>query len=67
MRLIPLLTLAAVAATTAGAQGTPQARMYSYDVDRGDREEHRAALGVGTTATGTLRDTLGVMITSVAK
>src|SRR5471032_1571548 len=67
MRLIPLLTLAAVAATTAGAQGTPQARMYSYDVDRLDREEHRAALGVGTTATGTLRDTLGVMITSVAK
>jgi hypothetical protein len=64
MRLIPVLALAAAAASTAGAQGgAPRARVYSFDSE-GD---HRAALGVGTSATGTLRDTLGVMITSITR
>jgi Periplasmic protease len=69
MRLIPILTLAAVAAATAQAQTeSPRARVYTYDSQRwNDEGEHRAALGVGTSATGTLRDTLGVMVTSVTK
>ena len=69
MRLIPILTLAAAAAATAGAQTeSPRARVYTYDSQRwNDEGEHRAALGVGTSATGTLRDTLGVMVTSVTK
>jgi predicted metalloprotease with PDZ domain len=50
----------------AGAQTrTPQARVYTSD--SWSTEEHRAALGVSTTATGTLRDTLGVMIASITR
>ena len=69
MRLIPILTLAATAAAAAGAQtASPRARVYTYDSDRWTSDgEHRAALGLGTSATGTLRDTLGVMVTSVTK
>ena len=36
-------------------------------VERSVQEEHRAALGIGTRATGTLRDTLGIMITSITR
>jgi S1-C subfamily serine protease len=69
MRFIPVLALAALAASTAGAQGsTPRARVYSSDSDSPWQDgERRAALGVGTSATGTLRDTLGVMITSITR
>jgi C-terminal processing protease CtpA/Prc len=69
MRFIPFLALAAVATSTAGAQrGTPRARVHSFDAEPSWQEgDHRAALGVGTSATGTLRDTLGVMITSITK
>ena len=47
------------------ARRSPEAR--AYRVERDGDEEHRAALGVGTSVTGTLRDTLGVMITSITK
>ena len=69
-----LLTLAACAALTApaGAQvyagpdvrivRTPRAR-----IEAGFDDDNRAALGVSTTATGTLRDTLGLMIASVTR
>jgi serine protease Do len=73
MRFTNLLALAAVttAAThTASAQTESRVRVstpaVAYSVDRGE-PEHRAALGVGTTTTGTPRDTLGLMITSVTK
>jgi C-terminal processing protease CtpA/Prc len=75
MRRTQLLTIAATAAISAlpaGAQvytspdvqilRAPRARM---EMDYQD--EHRAAIGVSTTATGTLRDTLGLMITSITK
>jgi serine protease Do len=75
MRRTQLLTIAASAAISAlpaGAQvytspdvqilRAPRAR-----VEMGYQDEHRAAIGVSTTATGTLRDTLGLMITSITK
>jgi S1-C subfamily serine protease len=70
MRLTPLLALAAAStiSATAGAQEgrvrAPRPSFYRYDA--GD-QEHRAALGIGTSATGTLRDTLGLMITSITR
>ena len=72
MRFTHLIALAAVS-TTAAAQ-TPRAavesRLRNLDgaLSRWDGEPaHRAAIGIGTTATGTLRDTLGLMITSITK
>lgn len=75
MTRIQLLTLAASAALTAlpaRAQvysgpdvrilRTPRAR-----VEAGFDDDNRAAIGVSTTATGTLRDTLGLMISSVTR
>ena len=74
MRHISLLAIAAVSASAAhvaSAQGATRVRVTEPSVARAytiDREpEHRAALGVGTTTTGTLRDTLGLMITSITK
>lgn len=69
MRRTQLLTLAATAALTAlpaGAQDvqilrTPPARVEGFD------DANRAAIGISTTATGTLRDTLGLMITMVTR
>ena len=69
MRRIPLLTVAAAAAfapVPAGAQDVeilraPRARAEGF------QNENRAAIGVSTTATGTLRDTLGLMITSITR
>ena len=74
MRFKHLLSLAAASSavtTSAAAQDrsaiertritTPSYR-YSFD-----EPAHRAALGVVTTATGTARDTLGLMITSITK
>ena len=73
--LIALATVAGVAVHPAEAQSrisierdagrSPEARVFR--LDRNGDDEHRAALGVGTTSTGTLRDTLGVMITSITK
>jgi serine protease Do len=75
MRRTPFLTLAASAAISAlpaGAQvyaspdvqvlRAPRARM-----EMDFQDTHRAAIGVSTTATGTLRDTLGLMISSITK
>ena len=46
-------------------QRSSEARVFRF----GENEdpEHRAALGVGTASTGTLRDTLGVLVTSVTR
>lgn len=40
---------------------------YAHVWDGADFESNRAALGIGTSATGTLRDTLGLMITSITR
>ncbi len=77
MRITQLLAVAAASAftTTAGAQ----ARVYTYDGGEiartpgawtfldGQQEPHRAVIGVTTTATGTARDTLGLLVASVVK
>jgi len=73
MRLTHALTIAALAgaAVPAAAQTSrsevrirraPEARAFTLD-----RAGSGAALGVGTRATGTLRDTLGLLITSITK
>ena len=72
MRHTNLLAIAAVSATAAHA-ATAQTRVRisepsvarAYSLDR--EPEHRAALGIGTSTTGTLRDTLGLMITSITR
>ncbi|MEO8333697.1 MAG: PDZ domain-containing protein [bacterium] len=51
-----------VSVETRARGATPS--VYRYDMDE---PAHRAAIGIGTTATGTLRDTLGLMITSITK
>lgn len=64
---------AAMAALPARAQEyTPRPdvsirRVPRAMVEGGFQDEHRAALGIGTRATGTLRDTLGIMITSITR
>jgi serine protease Do len=73
MRITALLAAAAVSSGanhTATAQtgsrvrvAAPPAPSGAYRIDA--QPEHRAALGIGTSATGTLRDTLGLLITSV--
>src|SRR5688500_19748089 len=70
MRRTPILTLAvtaAFAAFPAGAQETRILRAPRADTEARFANENRAAIGVSTTATGTLRDTLGLMITSVTR
>ena len=58
-----ITTVIAIAATSAAfVPAGAQARVWTSE---GGSGQGRAALGVGTTATGTLRDTLGVMITSI--
>ena len=77
MRHIPLLAAGAamLAATApAGAQvrsastprpeiASPNGRTFTYDRD----ETPRAALGLNTSSTGTRRDTLGLLITSIVR
>jgi predicted metalloprotease with PDZ domain len=75
MTRIPLLTVAAAAAIAvlpAGAQvySSPDVRILRAPrarIEGGFDNENRAAIGISTTATGTLRDTLGLMITMVTK
>jgi serine protease Do len=75
MRRTQLLTLAATAALAsvpAGAQvySSPDVQILRAPrarVEAGFDTENRAALGISTTATGTLRDTLGLMITMITK
>ena len=74
MRHISLLAIAAVSAAAAHvavAQSESRVRVIPPSIARAymmDGEpEHRAALGIGTRTTGTLRDTLGLMITSITK
>ena len=65
MRFTHLFALAAVAGAsthTASAQTEGRMRISTPAV-----AEHRAALGLGTRTTGTMRDTLGLMITSITK
>jgi S1-C subfamily serine protease len=68
MRLTHLIALATVS-TAAAAQEPARVRVATPSVYRYETDEptHRAAIGIGTTATGTLRDTLGLMVTSVTK
>ena len=41
----------------------PDARVFTFDRD----ESPRAALGINTSSTGTRRDTLGLLITSIVR
>jgi len=76
MLTMRITTLLAAAALSSGAIGTATAQTESrvrvvvppatggaYRIDA--QPDHRAALGIGTSATGTLRDTLGLLITSI--
>lgn len=73
MRITTLLAAAALgsgAMSTATAQTESRVRVIvppvtggAYRIDA--QPERRAALGIGTSATGTLRDTLGLLITSI--
>ena len=71
MRLSFVLTLAGASATAiagsraAAAQGDVRIVTPRATVERSYQDDHRAALGVSTSATGTARDTLGLLITSV--
>ncbi|MES2178844.1 MAG: PDZ domain-containing protein [Gemmatimonadota bacterium] len=72
MRFTNLLALAAVAgatASTATAQSSRASTIVTspsfYRFDAGD--DHRAALGVSTSTSGTLRDTLGILVTAITK
>ena len=75
MRFTNLLAITAVAAAathTAAAQSEGRVRVSAPAVadllsHADDTPAHRAALGVGTTSTGSLRDTLGLMIRSITK
>lgn len=74
MRLTHALTIAALAGTTVPAAAqtnrSDDVRILRAPVARAftlDRGGSAAALGVGTRVTGTLRDTLGLLITSITK
>jgi serine protease Do len=72
MRFTHLIALATVSsAATAAAQepraAEPRVRATTPSGWMYESEAHRAAIGIGTTTTGTLRDTLGLMITSITK
>ena len=75
MKFTNLLAFAAVAGAVthaASAQSEGRVRISTPSaaglLSRTEEEPgHRAALGIGTTTTGTLRDTLGLMITSITK
>jgi serine protease Do len=64
MRLSTILAFAAVGGVSSVGAAQQAARAYSYSTSDND---HRAALGVTTTTTGTLRDTLGILITSLTR
>jgi hypothetical protein len=73
MRLTFGLTLASAGAMTiagshaARAQGDMRVITPRASVERFYQDDHRAALGITTSATGTARDTLGLMITSITR
>jgi len=72
MRITHLIALATVSsAASVAAQDTraaePRVRATTPSGWMYESEAHRAAIGIGTTTTGTLRDTLGLMITSITK
>lgn len=74
---IALVTAAGAITHTADAQErrsapAPDARSRStearvFRLGENEEAEHRAALGVGTSSTGTPRDTLGLLVTSVTR
>lgn len=73
MRYAQVLTLAALAGGASIPAAAQRTRSEGVTITRAPRlrvasgfgSENRAALGVGTRATGTLRDTLGLLITSI--
>ena len=73
MRFTTVLTLATLAAGTSMPAAAQATRSRDVQIIRGPRvrvttgfgDDNRAALGLGTTATGTVRDTLGLLITSI--
>ena len=73
MRFTTVLTLATLAASTSMPAAAQATRSRDVQIIRGPRvrvttgfgDDNRAALGLGTTATGTVRDTLGLLITSI--
>jgi serine protease Do len=77
MRYTDLLVVAAAAGVVTTAASAQESRPSAervrvttprvFGTERNGDGEHRAALGLGTSTTGTLRDTLGLMITSVTK
>ena len=67
MRFTAFVTLSALAGAVTpllAQERTHETRVLRFD---SGSEEHRAALGVGVSSTGSLRDTLGLMITSVTR
>jgi serine protease Do len=79
MRFTQLLALAAVAGTATNTLGAQDSRASAevraravapsvYRIDRwDDGPSNRAAIGIGTGTSGTLRDTLGLLVTSITK
>ena len=79
MRITHLLALAAVAGTAANSATAQESRASAevraratapnvFRIDRWDNgPANRAAIGIGTGTSGTLRDTLGILITSVTR
>lgn len=66
MRFTIFLAVAA-GASTVTAELDAQARMPADSRIEQSQTRRRAALGIGTTMTGTMRDTLGMLITSITK
>jgi len=60
------ISAAARAQATTAPSPEPNKRAYTYFSDRFDGSP-RAALGINTSSTGTLRDTLGLLISSVMR
>ena len=60
--LVTIATLASVVTTLPAQESARATHLYHAD---GGSEEHRAALGIGVSSTGSLRDTLGVLVTSL--
>lgn len=79
MRISHLLALAAVAGTATSSATAQDSRASAeirarasapsvYRIDRwDDAPANRAAIGIGTGTSGTLRDTLGILITSITR
>ena len=67
MRLTRFLLLASASLGLPASAQTPPPGHGTYTIEREVRVEHRAVLGVTTRATGSLRDTLGLLISGVSR